>query len=116
MNQQIRELILDWKDRGKASFNELPDDVQNVIVSGVISQLPSYRRFECMEDISMEQLQRIVAFNSKTDYLQLGAILSEILTHNMKTACEELYNSTTEDHEAANVDDRIDAIQARRFG
>jgi hypothetical protein len=116
MNQEIRELILDWKDRGKASFNELPDDVQNVIVSSLAMELGADRRFESIEDMCMAKLQMLISYNAKSDYLEMGKTMSGVLWDNMRPACEELYNSTTEDREAAHMDDRIDAIQAKAVG
>jgi len=113
--QELRELILDQKERGKQSFNQLDDDKQNAIVSALILDLPAYRRFECIEDISMDQLQYLVAFNATEDYLAMGKIMSHVLKQNMLKLCEAEYENTVPDYEAANIDDRIDAIQARRF-
>jgi len=123
--QKLRELILDQKERGKQSFNQLDDDKQNVIVSALILDLPAYRRFECIEDITMDQLLTMVCYNAQTDhadqravdicYQQIGKIVSGIFKQNMLKLCEAEYENTVPDYEAAHVDDRIDAIQARRF-
>jgi len=113
--QELRELILDQKERGKQSFNQLDDDKQNAIVSALILDLPAYRRFECIEDISLLLLNTISALNAKSDYLAMGKVMSDILRHNMIYLCEAEYENTVPDYEAANIDDRIDAIQARRF-
>jgi hypothetical protein len=111
--QELRELILDQKERGRQSFNQLDDDKQNVIVSALILDLPAYRRFECIEDISMDQLQYLVAFNATEDYLAMGKIMSHVLKQNMLKLCEAEYENTVPDYEAANIDDRIDAMKER---
>jgi len=114
--QELRELILDQKERGRASFNQLDDDKQNVIVSALILDLPAYRRFECIEDITMEQLQRMVGANANGDDILIGMTMRDIFKQNMLKLCEAEYENTVPDYEAANVDDRIDAIQARAVG
>jgi len=113
--QELRELILDQKERGKQSFNQLDDDVQNQIVSAMINDLSPYRRFECMEEISMEQLQSMVNANANGDDLVISRVMQRVFKQNMLKLCEAEYENTVPDYEAANVDDRIDAIQARRF-
>jgi hypothetical protein len=123
--QELYEFILDHKERGKESFDALDDDKQNVIVSALILDLPAYRRFECIEDITMDQLLTMVCYNAQTDhaetraanhcYQQIGKIVSDIFKQNMLKLCEAEYENTVPDYEAANIDDRIDAIQARRF-
>jgi len=123
--QELRELILDQKEQGKASFNQLDDDKQNVIVSALILDLPAYRRFECIEDITMDQLLTMVCYNAQTDhaethavnhcYQQMGKIVSDIFKQNMLKLCEAEYDATVPDYEAAHIDGRIDVIQARRF-
>jgi hypothetical protein len=109
---ELRELILDQKERGKQSFGQLDDDKQNVIVSALILDLPAYRRFECIENITMEQM---VGANANGDDILIGMTMRDIFKQNMLKLCEAEYENTVPDYEAAHIDDRIDAIQARRF-
>jgi hypothetical protein len=90
--------------------------VQNQIVSAIAREIPACSRFECIEDMSLHQLDSLIAFNDESDYMAMGKIMSEVLRQNMEIQADAEYESTTEDHEAANVDDRIDAIQAKAVG